>query len=341
VSTAVDCLNDMDKLINSTFVRKTTINECRFSKLAGLILLFIAIISFVINTHCSMTIRRNHQISSRDRNLVFGMFISSLCVITISVPSVVIQCFRCRRLCSTLICQIEGFNSFLNSCITMYMLVALSIIRYSTTANASSRNVQYLFKKYNLSLSIICFILGSIWAIPPIFGHMSVYAPDGLGFHCGLNWFDRSLASRIYFLLLFVGVYFIPMIIIIYVNIYIHRTVYRLTHLSPIVSLEVTNQYLLRKHISNTSLNQATKRLHRLYEDRRFVLATGISLIIYLIAWTPYGIVALAQVFGDSFSLYNPWLMTTCALVAKLSMIINPIIYTTVLKNRKIILIVQ
>jgi hypothetical protein len=41
--------------------------------------------------------------------------------------------------------------------------------------------------------------MGSIWAIPPIFGHMNAYVPEGLGFHCGLNWFDRTLVSRIYF----------------------------------------------------------------------------------------------------------------------------------------------
>jgi hypothetical protein len=165
---------------------------------------------------------------------------------------------------------------------------------------------------------------------------MSAYVPEGLGFHCGLNWFDRSLASRIYFFLLFIGVYLIPMVVIIYVNVNIHHTTHRLTHLNPIVSLEMTDENLLRKHISHVSLDEARQRLLRLHEDRRFVLATDISLIIYLIAWTPYSIVALAQVFGDSFSLYNPWLMTTCALVAKLSMIINPVIYTAILKSREV-----
>jgi hypothetical protein len=82
----------------------------------------------------------------------------------------------------------------------MYILVALSIVRYSTTANSLlSKNFQHQIKQYNLFLVIICFIMGSIWAIPPIFGHMNAYVPEGLGFHCSLNWFDRTLVSRIYF----------------------------------------------------------------------------------------------------------------------------------------------
>ena len=220
----VDCLDEMS---NSAFVRQATINECRFSKSAGLIFLLIAIISLIINIHALFTIRNRHQISIRDLNLIGGMFISSLCVITISVPLVVIQCFLCRRLCSSVICQNEGFNSFLNGCITMYMLVTLSIIRYTTTANASPRCSQQLLKKYNRSLMIVWFIPGSIWAVAPIFCRVNAYIPEGLGFHCGLNWFDRSFASRIYFFLLFIGVYLIPMIIIIYVNLYIHHTVDR------------------------------------------------------------------------------------------------------------------
>ncbi len=57
----------------------------------------------------------------------------------------------------------------------------------------------------------------SIWVVPPIFGRMSADVSEGLGFHCDLNqeensrdvtrevccfpldinWFDRSLVSRL------------------------------------------------------------------------------------------------------------------------------------------------
>ncbi|CAF2977777.1 unnamed protein product, partial [Rotaria sp. Silwood2] len=339
-SIAIDCFYSLANTTNQNLSRKATLHECRFSKSAGVFLLIIAMISFVVNIHSLITTRNNHQLLSRDRNLIIGMFISSLCVIIISVPSVVLQCFLCHRLCSTLICHIEGFNSFFNGCTTMYMLVALSIVRYITTANSTlSINFQHKLEEHALILVVISFILGAVWTVPPIFGHMSAYVPEGLGFHCGINWFDSTLPSRIYFLLLFIGVYFIPLIIIIYVNIYIKQTVYRLTHLHPTILIELENinhENPVRKHISNTLRDKEIQRLHRLYEDRRFVIATGRSIIIYLIAWTPYSAVALAQVFGDNYSLYHPWLMTTCALLAKLSMIVNPIIYTVILKYQEV-----
>ncbi|CAF4307710.1 unnamed protein product [Rotaria sp. Silwood2] len=337
MSIAVDCLYSIANFTNPALVRKATVNECKFSRSAGSLLLIISVISFIINIRSLPMNNKIYCLPRRDIGLVFGMFASSLCVIIISVPSVVAQCFLCRRLCISLICRIEGFNSFFNGCFTMYMLVALSIVRYATTANSSmSAELQRRLEKHSWHFVAICFILGSVWAVPPIFGRMSAYVPEGLGFHCGLDWFNRSLAGRIYFFLLFVGVFFIPVIVVIYVNVYIQRTVYRLTHLKPSVLLElqpIPSGDNIRRHVSNALCEKETRRLHRLHDDRRFVLATGISVIIYIIAWTPYSVVALAQVFGDQFSLYNPWLMTTCAVLAKLSMITNPIIYGIMLKS--------
>jgi hypothetical protein len=296
----------------------------------------------IINIYSLIIIRKNRHISPCDRDLVIGMIISSLSVIIISAPSVVIQCLLCHRLSSSLICKIEGFNSFCNGCTAMYMLVALSIVRYLSTTNSPlSKRFRQQIEQRGSYLVLICFIMGSVWAIPPIFGRVSGYVPEGLGFHCGLNWFDRSLASRFYFALLFLGVYFIPMIIIVYINIHIQRTVYRLTHIHSTVLLEMNiliNPESIRRHVSNKLYDQESRHLHRLYEDRRFVVATRMSMVIYLIAWTPYSVTALAQLFGDYYYyIYNPWMMTTCSLLAKLSMIINPVIYMIILKGREII----
>jgi hypothetical protein len=338
VSIHMDWFQSIGNVSNLTIIRDTNSSECKLARFAGSLLLIISILSFIINIRAIFfTIKTRHS-SRRDTGLVIGMFISSLSVIMISVPSVVIQCFLCRRLLISIVCRIEGFNSFFNGCSAIYLLVTLSCVRYATTANSSiSIQFQRQLQQYSSYLALVCFLMGGVWAIPPIFGHMSAYVPEGLGFHCGLDWFDRSLAGRIYFFLLFLSVFFLPLSIVIYINIYIQRTVYRLTHLQPSILLEsyaVQQENHMRRHISSTLFDKEIRRLHRLHDDRCFVVATGISVIVYLIAWTPYSIVAIAQVFGDQFSLHNPWLMTTCAVLAKLSMITNPIVYTIILQSQ-------
>lgn len=339
VSLIIACIHSQRNPLNDSLTRQATVSECQFARLAGLMLLFISLISFVISTRTLLTPNRHRRLSHRDTPLVLGMFVSSFLVILISTPSVVLQCLYCRRLCVSSICHIEGFNSFFNGCVTMYMLVALSIIRFATTASSSlSIQVQRKLEHHNIVPVIICFLLSGVWAIPPIFGRMSAYVPEGLGFHCGLDWFDRSLAGRIYFLLLFIGVFLFPIIIVIYINIYIQRTVHRLTHLKPSVILElypIRHEECMRRHVSRNLFEKEMRRLNRLQEDRRFVFATGISVVIYLIAWTPYSVIALTQLFGHEYSIYHPWLMTTCAVLAKLSMITNPVIYIVVLEGRQ------
>ena len=340
VSTAVQCWNSMENLTNGTIVREATSSECKFARFAGLSLLIIALGSLIVNVRFLGMASKHCRLSRRDRGLVVGMFISSLSIIIISIPSVVVQCLYCRRLCIPVLCRIEGFNSFLNGCAAIYMLVALSMVRYATTAKSSvSIHLQRRLEQHGFYLVLMCFIMSGAWAIPPLFGHMSSYAPEGLGFHCGLDWFDRSLPSRIYFFLLFLSVFFLPIIIVIYVNIYIQRTVYRLTHLQPAVLLElcpVSTEERMRRHLSYSLFIKQSRRLNRLRDDRHFVIATGISVVVYFIAWTPYSLVAIGQVFGDQFSLYHPWLMTTCAVLAKLSMITNPMIFMVTLESRDV-----
>ncbi|UJR21480.1 hypothetical protein I4U23_024564 [Adineta vaga] len=336
-----DCWYSIINLTNSTVVRQTTGNECRFSRIAGTILLIVAINSLIFNIYSLKLSKKRLQMSSHDRTLIIGMFISSLCVTVISTPSVITQCFLCHQLCSSLICRIEGFNSFFNGCATMHLLVSLSIVRYVTTANSPfSIHFQHQIKRLDLLLVFICFLTGSIWSIPPMFSYINSYVPEGLGFHCGLNWFNRSLSSRTYFFLLFLCVYFIPITIMICINFSIQRTIHRLTRLYPNVLLDITNrpcEHILRRHISKTLCDKSLQRLQHLYEDRRFVIATGVSVVIYLIAWTPYSIVALSQLFGRSFSLYKPWIMTICAFLAKISIMINPTIYTILIRAQETI----
>jgi hypothetical protein len=89
----------------------------------------------------------------------------------------------------------------------------------------------------------------------------------------------------------------------------------------------VPSQIDLRKCFSDVRLQQTTNRLQRLKIDRRYVLMTAIIATQYLIAWTPYACIEILNLSGKStFLQRNSFLATFCALLAKLSLILNPII---------------
>ena len=153
-----------------------------------------------------------------------------------------------------------------------------------------------------------------------------------------MNWSDRSWTGRIYVLLLLVFVYLIPLGLII-----------RVTHLRPTngssfdasaFETEARDESLdrtksgLRRHVSDRFHTEETQRLQYLSDDRRFILTTEISIFIYLFAWTPYSLVALGHIFGCDIFTTNPWVMTICPMLAKLSVLFNPMLLTILLQKR-------
>jgi hypothetical protein len=82
----------------------------------------------------------------------------------------------------------------------------------------------------------------------------------------------------------------------------------------------------------NTTIHSAVSDLQRLKIDRRYARMTAMIAAQYLIAWTPYACIEILNLSGQStFVQRNPFLPTICALLAKLSLILNPLvlIYTS------------
>ncbi|CAF4196486.1 unnamed protein product, partial [Rotaria magnacalcarata] len=55
------------------------------------------------------------------------------------------------------------FNSFFNGRTTTYFLVALSIVRYTTTASSSiSANLQQKLEQHTLVLVLVCLVISAV-----------------------------------------------------------------------------------------------------------------------------------------------------------------------------------
>jgi hypothetical protein len=254
------------------------------------------------------------------------------------------------------------------------MLMMISIIRYSTVFQTNIR--KRYFEQHSLLTVMICWLFGLVFALPPLF-NWNKYMPEGIGFHCGLNWFDRSISSRIYFILTFIFVYFVPLIVLLVINVYIYCVMRRLLYgaitmrkpdmiinLSELKPQSTSFTSSSGKGSSTTTTRQSVKsgfsnqsrsingtsrlvvrraaysfhmnhlmRLNRLKVDRRFALATIFLVSEYLLSWTPYAIVALLYLFDINLISSQSVLMTICAFIAKVSMILNPFIYIATIKT--------
>lgn len=360
-----------------TLFREITEFECLTSRIIGSILIIVSIFSIIFNLRFLYWSSYHRHGRSRHYTLIISMILSSISVIIVISPSVLIQCLSCYRLCSPFYCQFEGFVSYLNGCVHMFMLMMISLIRYTTVFQTNLR--KRFFEQHSLSSIFICWLCGLVFALPPLF-NWNKYMPEGIGLHCGLDWFDRSLNSQIYFTVTFAFVYFIPLIVLFVVNIYIYCVIRRLlygaiTMTKPNILLNSSVQKHQRtSHTSSSSFGSSSTtatqserlgfimpvpsnsgstrvfnrrittsiqmnnlmRLNRLKADRRFALATIFLVNEYLLSWTPYAIVALFYLFNVEFINPQSILMTICAFIAKISMILNPFIYIATIKTNQL-----
>ncbi len=352
--------------------------DCLISRVIGSILIIVSIFSIIFSIRFIYWSSYHRYARSHQHSLILSIIVSSISMIIVITPSVLIQCLSCSRLCSSFYCRLEGFISYLNGCTHMFMLMMISLIRCATVLQTNIR--KRFFEQHSFLAVLSCWLFGLVFAVPPLF-NWNKYIPEGIGFHCGLDWFDRSLSSQIYFILTFAFVYFIPLIVLFIVNIYVYYVIRRLLYgaitmkksrlfmnisgqkyqsvlytssygssittnsdkigfIIPVYSNNRRSRLFLRRSTNNIQINNLI-RLHRLKADRRFALATLFLVSEYLLSWTPYAIVALFYLFNLKFINQQSVLMTICAFIAKISMILNPFIYVATIKTNQLKLILS
>ncbi|CAF4479082.1 unnamed protein product [Didymodactylos carnosus] len=84
--------------------------------------------------------------------------------------------------------------------------------------------IKKLLERHTYLAVSLCWAFGLVWTVPPLFG-WNRYAPEGLRFHCGLDWTDPLTSNILYFCLSFVFVYFLPLAALLYVNIRVYCTI--------------------------------------------------------------------------------------------------------------------
>ena len=335
-STLWPCLNSitLGSLFSSNFT-------CILYRIFALLILLVSILCYVLDIRYLIWYQRKQ----RSDPLVLSLFLASLLVLTLCVPGVLLQLFTCHRHCSQIYCRLEGFVSYLAGSLCMLIYMVLSVHRYLLL---SQYHQKFAFR-YS---AMICWLLSIGWTFPPVFNYWISYVPEGHGFHCSINWTDQSRVGRSYVFFSFFSIYFVPLLVLSSVNIRVHQI---LRHVySPQGSF---NSFRSLHHLSHEKnyYHQRSKFCGQVHYDRtkqticyvkkaadrrrfrieyRFIQAIISLVCIYIISWTPYSIIAILQLFHSKFLDRHSFLITICAFVAKLSVIVAPIVYLSIMHFR-------
>lgn len=295
-------------------------NECTIYRYISVVFISITILSFIINIRLILI----------DRNqcnpLALSLVINSLVLTCLNLPYVIIQSITCYPVRSYFICSLQDFAYFTCSISVMYTMCLLALIQYIKLFYNSSIIYRIIKHRKNFLIPILCWFISFLCSLPPYMNNESDFISEEYGFDCGLNWKFSRIHSRLYIYLAFIFIYFLPLFSILYTNIRILIKIRQLINRRYSVESQKMTMTVWKNLINIFTVAEH----NRLRIDRRFTQATMITILHYLLAWTPFSICGMIQLFlSINSSQYKlpSMILTTSALIAKMSVIGQASIY--------------
>ncbi|XP_042674642.1 melanopsin isoform X1 [Centrocercus urophasianus] len=208
-------------------------------------------------------------------------------------------------------CELYAFCGALFGITSMITLMVIALDRYFVITKPLA-SVRVMSKKKALIILVGVWLYSLAWSLPPFFG-WSAYVPEGLLTSCSWDYMTFTPSVRAYTMLLFCFVFFIPLIAIIYSYFFIFEAIKKANK---------SIQTFGCKH-GNKDLQ---KQYHRMKNEWKLAKIALIVILLYVISWSPYSVVALVAFAGYSHVL-TPFMNSIPAVIAKASAIHNPIIY--------------
>ena len=211
-------------------------------------------------------------------------------------------------------CKASGFIVMYLALTAVSHLVCLCVYRYLTIAYPLKIQSFFTRSKRSAFYFIIpSWIYGLFWSVTPLFGWNEIVREKEDNYRCSVNLYPDDQIKRSYLYALLVFCYCIPVSVIFFCTLKVH--------------LELRNMLKLCKEVSGEEaiITKATYKL-----ARQDFISVGLIVASFFTAWSPYAISVCYLSLGRN--LPNGFL-TYCALFAKSSTILNPIIYCLMYKE--------
>ncbi|XP_010210598.1 PREDICTED: melanopsin [Tinamus guttatus] len=260
----------------------------------------------VIYTFC-----RSRSLQTPANIFIVNLAISDFLMSITQSPIFFTNCLHKRWIFGEKGCELYAFCGALFGITSMITLTVIALDRYFVITKPLA-SIGVMSKKKALLILVGVWLYSLAWSLPPFFG-WSAYVPEGLLTSCSWDYITFTPSVRAYTMLLFCFVFFIPLIAIIYSYIFIFEAIKKANK---------SVQTLGCKHGNR----EFQKQYQRMKTEWRMAKIALVVILLYVISWSPYSVVALVAFAGYSHIL-TPYMNSIPAVIAKASAIHNPIIY--------------
>ncbi|XP_068744170.1 rhodopsin-like [Montipora capricornis] len=271
----------------------------------GVVMFFILTVGFIGNI---MTLVVLYQHEHRRRTmtpLMLNLALADIFIIVFGYP-VAMQANLRGMLLESSHCSWGGFVNGAVGISSIFTLTEMSVVSYYGLKRVNSSSRQSASQV--ACLMGVAWIYGVLCMLPPLLG-WNRFVLSASKISCCPDWSGKSASDTAYNLLLVFFGFFGPLtaMIICYYKIY-----------SLVHSVVVPGNLQIQ--------------LRQRQSELKIVKMTAMNVAAFLVSWAPYCCVSLVAVFTKTFMLED-WEAEIPELLAKASVIYNPIIYTTMYRR--------
>lgn len=273
----------------------------------GSVILLVGVTGMLGNALVIYVFCRSQTLRSPSNLLVVNLAAADFLMSLTQSPVFFVASLHRRWIFGEVACELYAFCGALFGITSMMTLTAIAVDRCLAITRPLTMLGGVSRRRVLLIMSgVWLYSLG--WSLPPFFG-WSAYVPEGLQTSCSWDYMSFTAAVRTYTILLFVFVFFAPLALIAGCYLAIFRAVRR-----------------AGREVERLNCGETTKAYERLRSEWRMAkVALGV-ILLFIVSWSPYSIVALTATAGYSH-LLTPYMNSVPAVIAKASAIHNPIIY--------------
>uniref|UniRef100_A0A8C7U7G7 Opsin 4a (melanopsin) n=1 Tax=Oncorhynchus mykiss TaxID=8022 RepID=A0A8C7U7G7_ONCMY len=277
----------------------------------GVVILAIGITGMVGNFLVIYAFGRSRSLRTPANMFIINLAITDLLMCLTQAPIFFTTSMHKRWIFGEKGCELYAFCGALFGICSMITLMVIAVDRYFVITRPLA-SIGVLSKKRAQLILMAAWVYSLGWSLPPFFG-WSAYVPEGLLTSCSWDYVTFTPSVRAYTMLLFTFVFFIPLIVIMYCYFFIFR------------AIRTTNRAVTKINC-NGSTRDSIKSFRRLKNEWKMAKIALIVILLYVISWSPYSVVALTA-FAGYADFLTPYMNSVPAVIAKASAIHNPIIY--------------
>ncbi|KAM6330332.1 melanopsin [Podargus strigoides] len=277
----------------------------------GVVILIVGITGTLGNFLVIYAFCRSRSLQTPANTFIINLAISDFLMSITQSPVFFTNSLHKRWIFGEKGCELYAFCGALFGITSMITLMVIALDRYFVITKPLA-SVGVTSKKKALIILVGVWLYSLAWSLPPFFG-WSAYVPEGLLTSCSWDYMTFTPSVRAYTMLLFCFVFFIPLIAIIYSYVFIFEAIKKANKSIQTFGCKRGNR-------------EFQKQYQRMKNEWKMAKIALIVILLYVISWSPYSVVALVAFAGYSHIL-TPFMNSIPAVIAKASVIHNPIIY--------------